>query len=116
MAKCNHCNDVANAFIEARKDPHHRWIDVYNLLKAKVDEGKFEVYASTCDFDNALHEIAYENHYCFYFYLRCIECGEIYLLGICVRGTPIFQTSEEFRENQVERTVDSGIGTYFKSK
>ncbi len=116
MRKCSYCEDVAGAFTEAKKDPLHSWESVYALLKSKVDEGKFEVYASTCDFGNALHEIAYENHYCFYFYLKCFECGEIYLLGICIRGTPVFYTSEEFRENQIERTVDSGIGTYFNNK
>ncbi len=116
MAGCTECCDVLKAFEEAKKAPLHSWRSVYGLLLERVCANKLEVYASDCDFDKALDEIAKEVHFAYYFYLRCHKCGEIYYMGICVRGTPVFKTSEEFSENQIERTVKSGIGTFFNNK
>ena len=92
MSVCNHCEDVAGAFTEAKKDPLHSWKSVYALLKSKVDEGKFEVNsypptsefeAGTILFEYALYDAGFTD-----FDIDISSCNSTYTSGdITYKGT-----------------------------
>ena len=76
------------------------------------DEGYLALYAGSGYVDRIMEDIKSEKYFTYDYYFRCKECDEIYYLGICIRGTPIFRKVKEPSEIKFD-PKRLGYGEYF---
>ncbi|MDE5995452.1 MAG: hypothetical protein K2G56_00870 [Eubacterium sp.] len=79
---------------------------VYELLKAMVESGRLILYAGDCPFEDLWSVLSKEEHFTYYSYLLCTndDCGEIYMLAICIRSSvPIFEKVDNIDEKNLEK-------------
>ena len=100
-----------------KKDPHKNYTSVLNFLSDLESKDKIELFAGDCQLQEALDVFYSERHYTVCHYLRCTQCSQMFFLGACIRGTPIYRLiddieSEIFRIKYGERWGVNTIAEY----
>lgn len=92
-SECLNCKELQNDMLNAEKDPHSMLIPTYEKLKSMYESNKLKLVISDCSFEHFMQEVAEERHYTYQAYLQCPECKAFFHLGVCVRGTPIYEVT-----------------------
>lgn len=111
---CKNCDVVNAVFDGAKSNPHRNLIPVHSLLHELIRAERLEVYAGDCPFENMPKVLSEEKHYTVCFYFKCPDCGEVYFLGACIRGTPVYKKIENLAEENIDNMIRGSEGTYFK--
>lgn len=90
---CKNCECLCYEMIAARKSEEHwkAWEKPYQMMKAMHSENSIKLVKSNCSFENFIEEIGTETQYTYDITLQCSSCGRIFRIGICVRGTPVYE-------------------------
>lgn len=93
--ECDNCLEMKKIFAEAKSNPHKELVYVYNYLKERYDNHLLKLYFSDCSFDDFLEEIYEEKQFTYYVFMQCPKCKTVFKLGVCVRGTPLYEICSE---------------------
>lgn len=113
---CNICEIVKAAFAGAKAEPYLNCLPVHALLSALLKQGRLEIYAGDCRFDEMRDVLEKETHFTVCFYFKCPECGEFYFFGECIRGTPIFKVIDDIGKVNIDSMIWDREGTYFQKE
>lgn len=94
MLECACCSKLKKQFDIATKKPHDELQRTYRLMRKLYDQQNLVLYMSDVPFESWEEEVRLEQHYTYYTYLKCRDCGKIYFLGVCIRGVPKYQVLE----------------------
>lgn len=110
---CDNCAVVNYTFKGASSDSRNL-IPVYELLNAMVEQGRLQLYAGDCPFEDFKSVLSKEEHYTYYFYLKCSDCGEIFELAVCIRSSsPHYEKVDNIDEINIENILWGREGLYF---
>lgn len=124
--KCQNCTKLEELFEEANEVSYkHDYVRIiYDYLKRMYDERKIDVYMADYYFPNFYNELSRESQFTYKAYLQCVNCKKIFLLGVCIRGEPMFKVLnnqpdyEEFKQltKKCKRTYYSDVFDQFLCK
>lgn len=111
---CKNCSIVEYSFEGAKSNPNFNLEPIHNLLSVLVKRNRLEIYAGDCPFDDMMKVLYAEERYTVRFYLRCPECGKIYLFGACIRGNAIYKCVEDISKEKIDNRIWGNKGIYYK--
>lgn len=94
---CKNCKCLCREMMTARKSKEHwkAWKQPYQTMKAMHSENRINLIKSNCSFEKFIEEIGAETQYTYDITLQCASCGKTFRLGICVRGTPVYEINNQ---------------------
>lgn len=111
---CKNRKIVEQTFQAVGAEPHLNFVPVYRMAAELLCQGRLEVIAGDCRFEDALEVLASEKHYTVCFYLQCESCGEIFFLGACIRGVPKYRKVDDIKDEKIEHLLWGREGSYFE--
>lgn len=112
---CKNCHSITLLFNEAQKDPHKNYTSVLNFLSDLESKDKIELFAGDCQLQEALDVFYSERHYTVCHYLRCTQCGQMFFLGACIRGTPIYRLIDDIESENISNKIWGKVGSKYDS-
>jgi hypothetical protein len=94
MTACSCCRELRE--LDAVKiDSYEKWNLAYEIMRKLREQNKLKIYIADTSFDHYIEEIRKEEHYTYNIYVECVACKQIYYIGVCIRGAPIFKINEK---------------------
>jgi len=87
--QCANCTCVKEMFVDA-KEKRLGVKEVYDFLFELYKEKRLTVYMSEFPFESFWDEIMKEVYFSYRAYLKCPQCNRVFYMGVCVRGTPVY--------------------------
>ena len=88
-----------------------------NIANSLIHQSKLSLLAGDCELSNTLSELSSEKHYTVKHYLQCCECMNIYFIGGCIRGRPIFEKQEKLPSKAtLNKTMWGRYGSVFQNR
>lgn len=78
------------------------------------DNKVIELYAGDCKLSETINVLYEEKHYTVCHYFKCNECEQMFFIGACIRGTPIYKQINNIMEEKVEKLLWGKEGTKFE--
>lgn len=88
---CNRCSSIKSMLETAADDPHANYKPVLSFLIEALNNNVIELYAGDSRLNEAPDILKEEMHYTVCQYLRCKDCGQLFFIGACIRGTPVYK-------------------------
>ena len=85
------------------------------MAKELISQGKLELFAGDCPLEDADRILNAEQHFTVCHYLRCRTCGNLYYVGACIRGKPVFRRVTDLEAERVGFRLWGRCGTYFEN-
>ncbi|MGL4696326.1 hypothetical protein [Enterococcus larvae] len=60
--------------------------------------GKLIYVNGNCSFESSERILQEETQYTVVHYFKCSHCGQLFLLGFCIRGEPFFKKASKVEE------------------
>lgn len=111
---CKNCDIVNRTFAEAEADAHMNLVPVHRFLCERIKTGRMVIFAGDCPFEKMMQVLNEEKHYTVCFYLQCPECGDIYFIGACIRGKPIYKKVIDIDKENIADIIWGSEGIYFE--
>ena len=111
---CNNCSILRAAFQSA---PNHdrNYFPILEMVKVLEEHKRVELYAGDCLLSEVYDILDKEEHYTVCHYLKCIQCGQIYFFGACIRGAPVYKVVTEIGQEKVSNRLWGRRGTLYEA-
>lgn len=113
--QCPSCSGLHRLMTGRHRDPGETYDQVMAMAKELISQGKLELFAGDCPLEDADRVINAEQHFTVCHYLRCRTCGNLYYVGACIRGKPVFRRVTDLEAERVGFRLWGRCGTYFEN-
>jgi len=110
---CSNCYSLDQLFNANKRNPRNNLVPTFYFLNEMMKQGRLLHFAGDCEFYETLQLVSEEKHYTYRQYIECTDCHQIYYLGICIRGTPIYKKIENINIENIDNLLWGREGFYF---
>ena len=111
---CKKCSIINALFDAAGDNPHTNYKPTIMFLDGMEKNEVIELYAGDCQLSDTLSVLYEEKHYTVCHYLKCRECGKVFFIGACIRGTPIYKKIDDIDREHLDKLLWGKQGTMFE--
>ena len=98
---CPSCGPLAAQMKEASGGSYRQYDQILRELMELERRGDMELFAGDCPLEDTDTVLDAEQHYTVCHYMRCRNCGALYFVGACIRGTPVFRQVADIRKEDL---------------
>ena len=113
--QCPACSKFHRLLAAKIREPWKKYDQVMETARDLVDQGTLELFAGDCPLEDADSVLNAEQHFTVCHYLRCRTCGNLYYVGACIRGKPVFRRVTDLEAERVGFRLWGRCGTYFEN-
>lgn len=110
------CPSCVSLSAQAGINSHCQYHQLLRELMEQERQGLIELFAGDCPLEDANAVLEAERHFTVCHYMRCRDCGAIYFVGACIRGTPVFRQVEDVKKENLDNRLWGRCGTYYSQK
>ena len=110
---CPFCGPLAAQAKKPLNGSYRQYDQILHRLMEMERQGSMELYAGDCPLEDTNAALDAERHYTVCHYVRCRQCGALYFLGACIRGTPVFRQVADIRKENLNTRLWGRCGTCF---
>ncbi len=110
---CNSCYVLEELFKASESNPHENYFPTFAFINEMVTQGRLELYAGDCPLEEMKKHLADEHHFTIQHYFKCKSCNTYYLIGACIRGTPLYKVMLNLTDINFDKNLWGRIGTYY---
>jgi len=113
---CKTCDFIENVLVSARQDPHYNYVPVLKLMFEIERQKRVDLFAGDCLPDQLNNFLGDETHLTLCHYFKCSTCKRYFFVGFYIRGTPIFESSSNLKNVNLDKRIWGKHGKYFADK
>ena len=114
--QCPACSQFHRLLTAKAREPWKKYDQVMATAKDLVSQGTVELFAGDCPLEDVDDVLASEQHLTVCQYLRCRSCGNLYYVGACIRGKPVFRRVTGQETERIAFRLWGRYGTFFENK
>lgn len=114
--QCPACSLFYRLLTSKTREPWKKYDQVMATARDLVTQGTLELFAGDCPLEDADGVLASEQHLTVCHYLRCKSCGNLYYVGACIRGKPVFRRVTDQDTERTAFRLWGRCGTFFENK
>lgn len=113
---CPVCGQLAAQMKKISGGSYRQYDQLLRKLMELERQGDMELYAGDCPLEDTDAVLDAEQHYTVCHYMRCRSCGNLYFVGACIRGKPIFRQVADIRKENLDTRLWGRCGVYYLQK
>lgn len=114
--QCPACSSLHKLLTANARDSWKKYDQVMATSRDLVIQGTLELFAGDCPLEDADDALASEQHLTVCHYLRCKSCGNLYYVGGCIRGKPVFRRVTDQDSERIAFRLWGRYGSFFENK
>ncbi len=114
--QCPVCSLFHRLLASKTREPWKKFDQVMATAKDLVTQDALELFAGDCPLEDADGVLDSEQHLTVCHYLRCKSCGNLYYVGACIRGKPVFRRVTDPDTERIASRLWGHCGTFFENK
>ena len=111
---CENCYVLKELFEAAESNSHQNYIPTLACINVLLNQGVIELFAGDCPLEEVEKHLCDEIHYTVCHYFRCKNCSQYFFIGACVRGTPIYKTLVNLKNENLENMLWGCYGVLYE--
>ena len=112
---CDKCYILVKIFEAADSNPHSNYLPIISFIEKMIHQERLELYAGDCPIEEVQRILMEESHYTIRHYLKCKTCNQHFLIGACIRGTPVYRIIDKISGENIDN-LWGRYGIYFRKK
>lgn len=113
--QCPDCSAFHRLLTAKVRDPWKKYNQAKTAAMELISQGKLELFAGDCPLEDASSVLNSEQYFTVCHYLRCKACGNLYYVGACIRGKPVFRRVTDLDEERIGFRLWGRCGSYFNN-
>jgi len=111
---CKLCSFVNAVFEGAKSDSVQSYLPVLMLLQELENQKRLQLVAGDCPVDDTRSHLEHETHYTIHHYFKCVDCGQYFLTGACIRGEPVYKSLKTLENEKLDKILWGKCGALFQ--
>ena len=111
--QCSACSKFHRLLAAKTREPWKKYDQAMATARDLMTQGTLELFAGDCPLEDADGVLASEQHLTVCHYLRCKSCGNLYYVGACIRGKPVFRRVTDQDTERIALSVCGGAAGRF---
>lgn len=122
---CNYCDYFKLIYKQVERDTHppvfsstkrgHFYVKLINLFDFAYKQSWIRYAACDCHLDEAIAVLHSDKHYTVCHDLQCTHCNQLFFIGACIRGEPVFKLVNDIAEINTHSRWGK-LGVLFENK